>query len=66
MQCTQEELEKQRSVEEMKTEATITQLLSEKHELAGQLREAKSSLAVQTEGWKKEQNKTLALMFSKT
>ena len=52
-------------MEEMKTEATVTRLLSEKNELAGQLREARESLAVQTEGWRKEQNKTLALMFSR-
>ena len=46
-------------------EACIMQLRSEKFELAEQLRKTQASLKVQSEGWKKEQNKTLSLMFSK-
>ena len=46
-------------------EASIMQLRSEKFELAEQLRKTQASLQVQSEGWKKEQNKTLGLMFSK-
>ena len=40
------------------------QLRSEKFELAEQLKETQTLLRVQSEGWKKEQNKTLNLMFS--
>ena len=46
-------------------EACIMQLRSEKFELAEQLRKTQASLKVQSEGWKKEQNRTLSLMFSK-
>lgn len=54
---------KQCESEELRTEASITQLRSENYELVEQLREANSSLRAQTEGWRREKNKTLALMF---
>ena len=50
---------------DVKTEAYIKQLESEKHELKEQLRDVSRALHVQSEGWKKEKNKTLELMFSK-
>lgn len=48
-------------MQETRTEAQITQLRSEKQDLEEQLRETKALLEVQSEGWRKEQNKTLAL-----
>lgn len=41
-------------------------LRSEKFELAEQLKETQALLRVQSEGWKKEKNKTLNLMFSES
>ena len=61
----QEELERQRALDEVRREASESQLKSEKYELADQLREASASLKQQEEGWTKERGKTLKLMFSK-
>ena len=58
-------MEKQRAVDEVEREATEIKLRSEKHELAGQLKEVTCSLKKQEEGWVKERNKTLKLTFSK-
>ena len=60
----QEELERQRALDEVRREASESQLMSEKYELADQLREASASLKQQEEGWTKERGKTLKLMFS--
>ena len=48
----------------MRREASEIQLKSEKYELADQLKEVTTSLKQQEEGWTKERNKTLKLMFS--
>ena len=53
-------------MQEAKTEACLTVLRSEKFELAEQLKETRALLRVQSEGWKKEKNKTLNLMFSES
>ena len=60
----QEEVEKQRAVDEVEREATEIKLRSERHELAGHLKEATCSLRKQEESWVKERNKTLKLTFS--
>ncbi len=62
----QEEREKQRDLEELRAEASVTQLRSNKYELAERLREAEGSLREQTEGWRREKSKTLSLMFSES
>lgn len=49
----------------MKREAYIKQLESEKYELKEQLKTVSKEREEQSEGWKKEKNKTLELMFSK-
>lgn len=61
----QEELERQRTLDEVRREASESKLMSEKYELADQLREVSASLKQQEEGWTKERGKTLKLMFSK-
>jgi hypothetical protein len=60
----QEELERQRALEEARREANESKLQSEKYELADQLREVSASLKQQEEGWTKERGKTLKLTFS--
>ena len=57
-------MEKQKALNEVKSEASESKLKSEKYELADQLREASVSLKQQEEGWTKERGKTLKLMFS--
>ena len=57
-------MEKQKALNEVKSEASESKLKSEKYELADQLREASASLKQQEEGWTKERGKTLKLMFS--
>ena len=61
----QEELEKTGGEQWAKTEASINQLLSEKHGLAEELRRTQQSLSVQSDGWQRERSKAMALMFSK-
>ena len=60
----QEELERQRALEEVRKEASECKLKSDKYELADQLREVSASLKQQEEGWTKERGKTLKLTFS--
>ena len=60
----QEEHEKQQSAAVLKHEARIIQLEAERHELAAHLKETTTLLSKHSEGWKKEQAKTLSLMFS--
>ena len=52
-------------MDELKTHGEMCKLRSECAKLAEELRDTKQSLRVQSDGWKREQNKTLALMFSK-
>lgn len=49
----------------MRSEARVSQLLSEKHALAEELRATEHSLRIQRENWQKERSKAIALMFSK-
>lgn len=60
----QEEAERRRGKEAMEAEERISQLQSERNELAEKLRETKKSLQEQQEGWQREKSKTLALTFS--
>ena len=60
----QEEIERILGEEWAKSEAKINHLLSEKHELADELRRTRHSLRVQSDGWRKERSKATALMFS--
>lgn len=63
---TQEELEHLQGEEWAKTEASINQLQSEKHELAEELRKTRHSLRVHSDGWRREKSKATALMFSES
>ena len=60
----QEEVEKRQGEEWLTHEATVFQLLSEKNDLAEELRWTQHSLTVQSEGWQREKSKATALMFS--
>ena len=64
-EMTQEEREKEQGERWMRSEARVSQLLSEKHALAEELRATEHSLRIQRENWQKERSKAIALMFSK-
>ena len=61
---TQEEIEREEGEQWARSEARLHRLLSEKQQLAEELRQTRESLQVQSDGWRRERSKATALMFS--
>ena len=59
-------MEKRQGEEWLTHEAIVSQLLSEKNDLAEELKRTQHSLRVKSEGWQREKGKATALMFSKS
>ncbi|CAI8024954.1 hypothetical protein GBAR_LOCUS14460 [Geodia barretti] len=60
----EEEIEREEGEQWARSEARLHRLLSEKHQLAEELRQTRESLQVQSDGWRRERSKATALMFS--